>query len=63
MTGGAKSAAGTMEQLGGVFHDVVIPALVTFAGWMETAVGWLTGGSNWAGLLRAAVAGGPGRSS
>jgi len=60
MTGGAKSAAGTMEQLGGVFHDVVIPALVTFAGWMETAVGWLTGGSNWAGLLRAAVAGAAG---
>lgn len=60
LTQGADASSGTLQQLGNVLRTVVIPAIAAFIGWIGQAVGWLTSGSEWAGLLRAAIAGAAG---
>lgn len=57
MTTGAGGSASTMQQLGAIIKNDVIPAIGTLVGWLSQAIGWLTSGDTWAGLFRTVLLG------
>jgi hypothetical protein len=60
MTSGAGRGSGELQQLGAIVRDYVVPAISALVGWLSQTIGWLTGGSTWAGLFRSAIAGAAG---